>query len=314
MKRIVPTEPLGHHGVVDLQALASAGLSPAAARTAVRDGTLERPGHGIFVHPAGRDEWTPIMVEQRRFRDLVLTGPSALRLHGCDGADAAPNPADLRRTRRQSRAAHEAARRVRDADIVVIAGIRVLRPLPLVARTAGPAPALVEAAIETFLRSGRLTEQEILSACTGAGGTPLIGAERRTLRAIMDRRGWGVPPTESYLETLTVQRVLRPAGLAHTRQVVITLGGAYLKRFDFQLESGLLLNCHGMAFHTSKAAVQQDATYGLRLRMAGLHVETVTWDDVTRRPRKTAHDLAIRSAQVAQARTAAEAPRSHAQN
>ena len=302
----VPEAVRAHHGVVGLDAFSQAGISPARVRAAVRAGTIERVARGLFVVPERRDEWTSIVASLVTWPTAVLTGRSALRLHGCDGFDEAPDCADLRTLRKGSRAPYPAARRVDSDDIETIDGMRVLRPVPLVGRTVATIGAdLAEAAIETFLRRCQLTEAELREACSGRR---LTAGERSSLRAVMDRRGWGIPPTESYLETLTVQRVLRPAGLAHQRQVAIALGGAYLKRFDFQLESGLLINCHGMAFHTSAAAVQQDAAYGLRLRLAGLEVETVTWGDVTRRPAKTARDLATRSAQVTAAQVATQVP------
>lgn len=286
--------PAASHGVVDQAALDAVGVS---RRVAQRQ--LLRLGRGIFGLPSETDEWTAIAAGQLRWPATVLTGASALRLHGCDGSEHAPTAADLRALAR-SRAPYPRVLGIGPADVTTVQRIRVLRPLPLLARVAETLDAdIVEAALETFLRRQEIGEAEIWRACGAAGGPPREGRRRRALAAVMDRRGWGIPPTESYLETLTVQRVLRLAGLGHQRQVVISLGGTYLKRYDFRLDSGLLLNCHGMAYHTSRAAVQQDAAYGLRLRLAGLEVETITWDDVTRRPWKTARDLAARSAQVA---------------
>lgn len=282
--------PLAIHGVVDQAALDAAGVSRRVARRHLR-----QLGRGIFGVPGETDEWTAIVAGQLRWPVTVLTGASALHLHGCDGSEHPPTAADLRAVAR-SRAPHPRIPGIKPAGVTTVQGIRVLRPLPLLASVADTLEAdLVEAAVETFLRRREITEAEIKRVCDAGGAR----RRRHALALLMERRGWNIPPTESYLETLTVQRVLRPAKLVHQRQVVISLGGTYLKRYDFRLDSGLLLNCHGMAYHTSRAAVQQDAAYGLRLRLAGLEVETITWDDVTRRPWKTARDLAARSAQVA---------------
>lgn len=296
MKRIFGRDgtPPAIHGVVDQAALDAAGVS---RRVAQRH--LLQLGRGIFGLPWETDEWTAIAADQLRWPVTVLTGASALHLHGCDGSEQPPTADDVRAMAR-SRAPHPRMLGIKPADVTTLQGIRVLRPLPLLGRVADSLDAdIVEAAVETFLRRREIVEAEIRRACDPVGGPPREKRQRRALAALMERRGWDIPPTESYLETLTVQRVLRPAGLGHQRQVVISLGGTYLKRYDFRLDSGLLLNCHGMAYHTSRAAVQQDAAYGLRLRLAGLEVETITWDDVTRRPWKTARDLAARSAQVA---------------
>lgn len=285
----------GCHGVVTAAALRDAGISNRSATTRVDRGHLVQAAYGIYVVARYQDQWTPIVVAQRRWTSSVLGGRSALLLYDCDAAASRPTTRDLIRLAPGSRAPFACGTGLEAGDTEVIDGVNVIRPVPLLVRMAASVPADdVEAALESFLHHRDVTEADV-----EAGLLQAPGRRGEGLRTVIARRGLGIPPTESLLETRTVQWVLRPAGLVHERQVEISLGNTYLKRFDFRLASGLLVNCHGMAFHTSKAAVQQDAAYGLRLRLAGLSVETITWDDVVRRPNKTARDLTARSYQVA---------------
>jgi hypothetical protein len=183
-----------------------------------------------------------------------------------------------------------------EADVMWHLGVRILRPLPVVAWL-GEWAGLdeTEAALECALRRELVTERQIREWLNSHDRD--AGA---TLRALMDRRGWGVAPTESYLETLAIQRVFRPHGFAVTRQVVVTgEAGEFIGRVDFELDGMLLVEVNGLAFHSGPDAVQRDSWRALSLRLAGREVEQITWRDVTRRPDVTGRRLRARCQQLA---------------
>lgn len=274
----------GPGGVVTTQQLAAAGISPGCVARRQRAGQLVRAGRGLYVVAGLGDDRTEIALVQARYPDAVATGGTAAFLHGVDGLDrptTTPTHAIARRLRRSVPGIA-----IRRTEVAVVRGLRALPPLPLLADLAGLVePDLLEAAVECFLRRGEVTEAQLRQ---------LAG-----LAAVLDLRGAGTPPTDSYLETLTVQRVLRPAGLVHHRQVSVHVNGSFVGRFDFELESGLLVEADGAATHATRAGVQRDNWHAMTVRLGGREVEHVTWDDVTRRPRQTARRLAERSAQVA---------------
>jgi hypothetical protein len=280
----------GPGGVVTYDAIRRFKISPEVVTTRLRDRWLSRDGPGVYVIEHLRDDITPLAVVQARYPGAVAAGRTAAWLHGMDGYDRADyHPPDL-----VAHPDHHVPGRVRPrppnlmttpvsrGDVMELRGIRVLRVLPTL-RSLGAVADIdaVEAAVEWALRTGAVQEKVLW---VWAEHQPRDAPGRDTLLAALHRRGQGIPPTESHLETLTVQRVLRPAGLAHRRQVPVWIDGSFLGRYDFELECGLLVEASGAATHATPEGLQRDASHGMRLRLAGREVEHLTWDDVTRRP------------------------------
>lgn len=278
-------------GVLTTRLLTAARIHRACVAARLRSGWLLRPAQGLFVIADLRSDLTETSLVQARYPDTVAIGLSGALLHGLDGLDrphllppevvAHPTHARARRTAMSG----IVTRTVDEADVVVVQGLRTLAPVPLLVSLAPLVSIdLLEAAVETFLRRREVTEAQLWD---------------QPLHEVLELRGRGTPPAESYLELLTVQRVFRPAGLAHRRQVPVHVNGSFLGRFDFELESGLLVEVDGARTHRTVTGVQRDNWHATSVRLGGRDVEHVTWEDVTRRPRATARRLAQRSAQVA---------------
>ena len=275
----------------------SAGVDPVSVRARMTDGWLSREGRGLYVVEHLRDDLTPIALVQARYPRSVAAGRASTWLYGADGYDwVSELPADV-----LIHPDHQVSRPVRPRPpnfvvapiarrhVVHIRGVRALALLPTLTSLgayAGVDP--VEAAVEWALRTKAVSADDLWAwaeACPA--GTPGLS----TLRAALDQRGRWVPPTESYLETLTVQKVLRPAGLVHRRQVPVWIDGSFLGRYDFELECGLLIEASGADTHATPNGLQRDASHGMRLRLAGREVEHLTWNDVNKRPGFTARRL-----------------------
>lgn len=289
------------HGVVTASRARAADVSKADLRTRVRGGFLSRPAHGCYVVNEQRDELTAAAVVQARHPRAALAGRSAAQFYGLDGfdrPDPGPDPPDHVSTAGPRRpVANLMTFSFTEADVVWHLGVRILRPLPVVASLREWVDLdETEAALECLLRKEFATEHQIRVWLEDHDKD--AGA---TLRAVMDRRGWGVAPTESYLETLAIQRVFRPQGFTVTRQVVVTgEAGEFIGRVDFELDGMLLVEVNGLAFHSGPDAVQRDSWRALSLRLAGRDVEQITWRDVTRRPDITGRRLRARCQQLGQ--------------
>jgi len=301
----------GPGGVVTAEALAHAHINHASVATRVKAGWLEHWHRGLFVVAHLRSDLTPASLVQARCPNAVAMGRTAAWMYGLDGFDRLADlpPEVIAYTEHVTPRRHHGkipnlfVAAVGPADVCIRHGLRVLKPLPtLVSLGALVDLDTLEAATESVLRrysrrhlKAALLEEQISNL---ASSTPVSPGQQALLH-VMERRGWGTPPTESYLETRAIQRVLRPAGLAHWRQVPVWANGAFVGRFDFELESGLLVETHGMATHATKAGVQRDAWRATSLRLAGRDVESITWDDVHRRPGITGRRLRRRSEQIA---------------
>ena len=284
-------------GVVPLPALISAGIDEKSVRVRIRDGWLRRAGRGLYVIEHLRDDLTQIALVQARYPRSVAAGRASAWLYGTDGydrvaeltADAIAHPDHQISKPVRPRPPNFLVAPIPRRDVVTVRGVRTLARLPaLVSLGAFADLDAVEAAVEWALRTQAVSDDELWAAVAEQQvRTPGID----TLRTVLDRRGRWTPPTESYLETLTVQKVLRPAGLAHRRQVPVWVDGSFLGRYDFELECGLLVEASGAGTHATRAGLQRDASHGMRLRLAGRQVEHLTWDDVTKRPWFTARRL-----------------------
>ncbi|MFN0026425.1 MAG: hypothetical protein ACKV2O_04450 [Acidimicrobiales bacterium] len=106
---------------------------------------------------------------------------------------------------------------------------------------------LVELAVESALREALTTEADLLDLLARVDGRRRGAA---VLQRVLERRPYGAPATESYLETRGVQ-VLRRAGVGPgCRQVEVRdRRGRYIKRVDLVLADRVIVEFDGNAFH-----------------------------------------------------------------
>lgn len=137
---------------------------------------------------------------------------------------------------------------------------------------------LVELALESALRNGVVTEEDLFDLLSRCGATR---AGSPVLEQVLGRRPFGAPATESYFETRGVQ-VLRTGGLpAGRRQVVIEdRRGRHIKRVDLLVGERVIVEFDGKAFHNFEG----DHEIWSRLSAAGFTLLTFTYAQVTRRP------------------------------
>jgi len=287
----------GAGGVVSATATRAAAVDTGAIRVRISDGWLSRAGPGLYVIEHLRDDLTTIALIQARHARSVAAGRTAAWLYGMDGFDwvselppeVVAHPDHQISCYVRPRPPNFLVSPVSRRDVHVVRGVRTLALLPALMSLGAFADVdAVEAAVEWALRKEAVLADELWR---WVDDRPPRAPGLANLRAALDQRGRWTPPTESYLETLTVQKVLRPAGLAHRRQVPVWIDGSFVGRYDFELECGLLVEASGAATHATRIGLQRDASHGMRLRLAGRQVEHLTWDDVTKRPQFTTRRL-----------------------
>jgi very-short-patch-repair endonuclease len=157
-------------------------------------------------------------------------------------------------------------------------GIRTTSPLWTLAHLGETEPPdRVELALESALRHRDVTED-------GLWAQP-------ALLPLLELRGRGTRPTESWLETRAVQLVLRPHGLAVVgRQVEVYEGAVFHGRVDFLLEGGVILEADG-GEHATTAGSRRDNDRDLRLRGLGLTVARLDHRQVIGTPGNSARRL-----------------------
>src|SRR5581483_9214897 len=110
----------------------------------------------------------------------------------------------------------------------------------------------------------------------------------RLLQEVMDLRGPGTPPTESILETYTVQLFRQRGVEIVARQVKVYGGKTLLGRVDFILPNWVALEMDG-ADHEGRRT--QDYRRDRTMERLGLTVHRGGWDDATHRARKFVLDM-----------------------
>ncbi|MEZ5233447.1 MAG: type IV toxin-antitoxin system AbiEi family antitoxin domain-containing protein [Acidimicrobiales bacterium] len=163
-------------------------------------------------------------------------------------------------------------------------GDRLLpRPGCAASRTALDPVDLVELATEHALRH-RLTTVRALAGAIDTCARRTAGPA--ALRAVLRRRPFAAPPTESYLETRLLQ-VLRSGGQPEPdRQVAIRdEHGCLVARVDLLLDP-VVLEADGVAHHGGAEALARDRTRTNRLHAAGYVVLAFTFDQIEHRPQE----------------------------
>src|SRR5205807_2587819 len=126
----------------------------------------------------------------------------------------------------------------------------------------------------------------------------------RVLRALIQQRDPGYPPSASELQAAT-RRVLTRAGIAFVEEFVVTDDdGNFVARVDFKLvDVPVIVESDGRANHSSKRDWQHDLDRRNLLTALGLGVIHVTWDKVTSRSDEFLAEVAQAEASYIRRRT-----------
>lgn len=272
------------HGTIPRRTLDDLGVSDEAIRTRLASGELVRTGRGLYVVPAAADEWTELVVRLAGSTLLAASHRVAAAIWGWDGFDRLPRPL-LRDpeivtpwTSRHTLRAHR-RRDLGRADLVTRSPFRVTSPvwtLGTLGEVAIVDQDRLEQAVECALRQKHVTEADLwrwVATHTGPAA--------ELLQAVLRLRGRGTPATGSLLETLALQRVLRPHGIdVLGRQVDVWVGDQWLCRPDFLLDGWTFLELDGSR-HRDPHRVGRDKEQDRRLGALGLRVLRAEWSQVT---------------------------------
>jgi hypothetical protein len=145
---------------------------------------------------------------------------------------------------------------------------------------------LLEMAVESALRL-RLTTLDALDDASSRG------ADRgdRMLQAVLDLRGHQ-PPTESILETRTLQLMRRNAITNVDRQVELRHEGKWIARVDFLVNDELVVQSDGRGFHSDPSSFENDRRQWLAIQASGRRLIVVTHHMIEDEPDPTARSIA----------------------
>jgi very-short-patch-repair endonuclease len=176
-------------------------------------------------------------------------------------------------------------RRMEDIEIVYLDGVAITSVRQTLADLCAVAhPDVVERAVESALRLKLVTELELrdfayLFTFARHGGP--------ALRAVLDRRPIGAPPTGSDLETICLQ-VYRYGGvrIPQRQYPVLDLEGEWVATSDFGFPpKAFVVETDGFATHAATRVQQQyDLNRQNRILDTGHHLRRFTYLDVTTRP------------------------------
>jgi hypothetical protein len=256
---------------------AGRGLTREALRWGERRGRWRRIDRQVYAE--GADD--PDAFDRARARVLATGGIASGRLagvlHGLDGV----TELDERPLRR---------RVLPERGIVAIDGIRCTDGLQSLVDLAADLDDLRwEQALESALRKGLTSLPEIEAALSALSRARTPGVPR--MRRVLTVRGAG-PPTESLLETLTVQLVRGVNGLPDpTRQFeVVDQDGSFVARVDLAWpELGLFLELDGQ-HHEGQPVYDARRETGV-VAATGWLPGRFTWWEVVRVPKMTSRRL-----------------------
>jgi hypothetical protein len=287
------------HAIVRTGQLRAERIDPETVRSMVGATLQQTSLRGVYLVPACTDAWTPAARAIAGSSMLALGGRAAAAVYGWDGFErpddrllAEPpvvcpwtSRAELRAYRRR-----DLGRR----DLRVVDGLRVAGPEWLLGHLEEDRYVdadRLEQAVECALRQGWVTEGTLRATAAARPASMLA--------CVLGRRGPGAPPTGSLLETLTVQRVLRPFGIeVIARQVEVYAGREFVARPDFLLGGWTVLEVDG-GQHLSDEHRRADRRRDLRLGSAGLLVIRVGPEEVA-----SPQILATRLSDTVRSRTA----------
>lgn len=278
------------HGLVTADDLDRLGIGRNHRRRLVSSGFLVRVHRGVF-----RFATHPVTFEQRCLAallfapDAVLSGPTAARVWGLRKVATDDVHILARRTLHVTDINAHQTDLLRDADIIVQNGLRVLRPARLYCDLAWHLDdATLESVLEQMLDRRMLSVQTARRAvrafCTR--GRP---GSVRAARVIESRSEW-LRPADSDLE-LRLHRALTAAGLELERQVLVELdsGVVAIDLADRALRLGIEVD--HVTWHNGRLDVQRDKRRDRQLTQRGWTMARVTDADIDQRLGETVDQL-----------------------
>lgn len=263
------------HGAIRRRTLTRLGVSQDAVTARLAAGSLTPRGHGIYVIAGLADEWTDLVLLLARSSWLAASFEAAAACYGWDGFDRLPpagrgpavlvapwtSRADLRPYRRND---------LWRSDLRVVDRMRVTAPLwtlTHLGERSWVSRDRLEQAVEAALRRRQVDENDLWTrAAVPDGPGPALLAE------VLRSRGRGTSPTGSALETMVVQRVLRPYRIEVVgRQVDVFEGTSWHGRPDFLLPGWTILEVDGSQ-HREESHQVMDLDRDLRFAALDLDV------------------------------------------
>lgn len=276
------------HGVVAAGQFEAIGISRGAIRVRREGGRLHPLHRGVYA--VGHTVLTP---NGRRMAAVLAIGPTAVLSH----RDAAA----LHGLRPTSRPVFEVtvpARGRRSRPGIDVHAVRALHPDDVTAVDGIPCTAwprtvldcadvlppraverLLDAAVELRLYDERLLHA-VLARSPGRRATVV-------LRDVLDAHTAGTTLTRSELEEAFLHLCARHV---LPRPEVDVPFGPYTADFLFRAER-VIVECDGLAYHSSPGAVRRDRRRDLALQARGWEVVRLTWEQVTAQPGGTAAAL-----------------------
>ncbi len=281
-------------GVISVDQLRSAGITPWAQHKLVAEGWMHRIAPRVYALRGAPD------THRRRLRaGLLCLGErswvsyeAAAALHGLDRSKPTVVEFTVERSRRPRVVPFvvHSTTRLAPIDHVVVDGFRAMSATRTVfdLALARAHPRRIEAAIDSAVRL-QLSSPEVLSQRLA----DLRGSGRWGCRLVEEMI------TDSGGHTMLERRFLelaRHAGLPRPRtQVVFGIDGRFVARVDFLFdEAGAVVEVSGQKGHASPSERARDAQRRNELQDLGLRVFEYTWDDVTKRPSWVRQTLRMR--------------------
>jgi hypothetical protein len=270
------------------------GITPMELRWGERTGRWRRAGHGVYAEgadePSRQDRALALVVATNGTGSGqlagVLLGFDGVTLKGF-GTTATVSPKRSGRRRGVRRHALDPAR------IVWVGGYRCTDALQTLLDLAAELDDIHwEQAVESALRLQLVRVEDIETA-----GRRTPGCER--IRRVLKLRPPGAPPTESLLETLTVQLARLIPGLPppERQYVVVDQHGEFVARVDLAWpELGLFIELDGQ--HHANQPVYDARRETAVVAATGWLCGRFTWTEVVRYPTSTSRRLADLAAQA----------------
>ncbi len=278
-----------------------ASLGRAELRRMLRHGELRRTSRGVYLTTTSTPATPSDSWKHRAAGLLVAAGPdgklsrqAAAAVWGLDGFEVGAVPVECSVPRNQRPRLPGVYRPSTTEGSVIVDGLPVT-PLcttllelgvDLMARWATAQQVqlltpedLVELALESALRNGRCSLQEVREVLGTVGRTH---RGRAVLARVLARRPPDAPATGSYLETRTVQ-VFRNARLPDLdRQVTVRdVDGAFIGIVDFLRGRGIV-EVDGHLTHDERPV--EDRRRWTALTAAGFELAVFTFEDVEHAP------------------------------